>query len=132
MDARLALAAQSPNIEPPNGHARKLDQSTPVSKTLELPPTGPQRSFAERKAQMSRPPPLNIVEGAGIMRDIGRPPPGDVSGRSKRSKSKPELTKQRSHYFEDVFAVKEANPAKDRVLSESIVMADVKTNVIVS
>lgn len=66
------------------------------------------------------------------MRDTSRPPPGDVSANKKRTQSKPELTKQRSHYFDDAFAVKETHPAKDRVLSESIVMADVKTNVIVS
>lgn len=110
----------------------ELDQkSQSISKTVSPQLTGTLRSFGERKAQTSRPTPLSTLERSDNMRDIERPPPGDVS-RKKRSHSKPELTKQRSDYFEDAFGVKEANPAKDRVLSESIVMADVKTNVMVS
>lgn len=63
------------------------------------------------------------------MRGLDRALPGHAT----KKKSKPELTKQRSNYFEDAFAVKEqVHPAKERVISESIVMADVKTNVIVS
>jgi len=69
------------------------------------------------------------VEGCDNMRHIERPPPGDVSTRKNRSQSKPELTSKRSQYFEDAFSVKEANPGRDRVLSESIIMADFKTNV---
>lgn len=112
---------------------RRLDESSQsINKTTSPQPTGPQLSFAERKAQASRPTKLRTVKGSDNMRDIERPPPGDVFSRKKRSASKPELTKQRSNYFEDAFAVKEANPGKDRVLSESIVMADVKTNVMVS
>lgn len=72
------------------------------------------------------------MEGDRTMRDIDRPPPGDVHGKARRSQSRPDLTKQRSKYFEEAFSVKEVNPAKARVRSEAIVMADVKTNVIVS
>ncbi|KAH8909970.1 Tautomerase/MIF [Coniochaeta sp. PMI_546] len=111
---------------------RRPDQTSQIfNKTLSPPPTGTQRSFAERKAHISRPTPLKIIEGNDNMCDIDRLPPGHVSAK-KVSQGKPELTKQRSHYFEDAFAVKEVNPAKDRVLSESIVMADVKTNVIIN
>lgn len=63
------------------------------------------------------------------MRGLDRALPGHAT----KKKSKPELTKQRSNYFEDAFAVKEqVHPAKERVISESIVMADVKTNVIIN
>ena len=41
------------------------------------------------------------------------------------------MAKKRSTFFEDAFSAKEINPIKERVQSESIVLADVKTNVIV-
>jgi hypothetical protein len=104
----------------------------PIITTASPPSSGAQRSFAERKARNFGPTPLRIVEGNDNMSDINRPPPGDVVTRKKRSQSKPELTRQRSSFFEDAFATKDVNPAKDRLLSEAIVMADIKTNVEVS
>lgn len=66
------------------------------------------------------------------MRDIDRPPPGDIGTKPRKDPSKPSLSHQRSAYFEEAFAVKDEDPAKARVRSEAIVMANVKTNVIVS
>ena len=132
MNTRPVLAAQPPTTESVDRVRRPDENPQPAKNMLSPPPSGTPRSFAERKAHLSRPIPSNIVEGDNNMRDIDRPPPGDVSGYKKRTHSKPELTKKRSHYFEEAFAVKENSQAKDRVLSESIVMADVKTNVIVS
>jgi hypothetical protein len=91
-------------------------------------------SFSERKAQkekMSSPIP---ADGARrIMRDITRPPPGDIT-RSGSSKSQKGLGKRRSNvnFFEDAFAVGESSAAKERVRGDAIVFAEVKTNVIVS
>ncbi len=99
-----------------------------------LPPLAPSAhlSFAERTAQMSRASATNLIEGDNIMRDINRGLPGDRTQRSRRSRSKPELGRQRSHYFEDAFSAREANnPAKDRVRNEAMVVADLKTNFIV-
>ncbi|KAH7349441.1 Tautomerase/MIF superfamily [Plectosphaerella cucumerina] len=50
----------------------------------------------------------------------------------RKTPSTPAMAKSRSTYFEDVFqAGREVSPAKDRVRSEAIVMAEVRTNVIV-
>lgn len=96
-----------------------------------LSPTAGRLSFAERKAQIPRPSTSYLVEGDHNLRDIDRAPPGDVVRKARKSQSRPTLAKQRSNYFEDAFSVKEFNPAKERVRSEAIVMAEVKTNVIV-
>jgi hypothetical protein len=63
------------------------------------------------------------------MRDISRPPPGDVVNRPKKVSGN--LAKQKSSYFEDAFRVEDSNPARERIQCESIVMAEVRTNVIV-
>lgn len=47
-------------------------------------------------------------------------------------KSPDGLGKQKSSYFEDAFDERGVNPLKDRLRSEAIVMAEVRTNVIVS
>lgn len=73
----------------------------------------------------------HLVEGDRLLRDIDRAPPGDVVQRSCKPQIKPELTKQRSNYFEDAFSVKDLSPVRERVRSEAMVVADVKTNVIV-
>lgn len=71
-----------------------------------------------------------IVEGDTLMRPIDRPPPGDRLA----SKCTPESQKRRSTYYQTEFAAtnRESNPAKTRVHNEAIVMAELKTNVIVS
>lgn len=64
------------------------------------------------------------------VRNIDRPLPGDVVKHARRSQPR-ELVKSRSNYFEDVFSVKESNPARQRIQSDAIVLAEVKTNVLV-
>ncbi|KAA8628991.1 hypothetical protein SMACR_06447 [Sordaria macrospora] len=79
-----------------------------------------------------------------IMRDIDRPPPGDVvtagpkrvsklSSSSKRA-SMAELPRQKSNlnFWEGAFSISEVSPAKERIRGDAIVMAEVKTNVIIS
>lgn len=83
-----------------------------------------------------------------IMRDIDRPLPGDVtvapgpkreqkpsklSSSSKRA-SVAELSRQKSNldFWEGAFSVNEVSPAKERIRGDALVMAEVKTNVIVS
>ena len=75
---------------------------------------------------------IHLVEGDQLLRNIDYPLPGDVVMKARKLKSRPDLTKKRSSFFEDVFSVTEVNPAKERVQSEAIVMAEVRTNVIVS
>ena len=79
-----------------------------------------------------------------IMRDIDRPLPGDVatagakrvskSSSSSKQPSVVELSRQKSklNFWEDAFSVNEVSPAKERIRGDAIVMAEVKTNVIVS
>ncbi|KAM7197067.1 Tautomerase/MIF superfamily [Naviculisporaceae sp. PSN 640] len=94
-------------------------------------------SFAERaaknpKATASRAIAAQVVNGDRHMRNIDRPPPGDV-GLARKTKSKADLAKQRSNinFFEEAFAVTETNHAKERIYGDSMVMAEVKTNVII-
>ncbi|EAA28030.2 hypothetical protein GE21DRAFT_4698 [Neurospora crassa] len=85
-----------------------------------------------------------------IMRDIKRPPPGDVTVATgpKHSEQKlsssscsfskqtsvAELNRQKStlNFWESAFSVNEVSPAKERIRGDALVMAEVKTNVIIS
>ncbi|ETS76055.1 hypothetical protein PFICI_12999 [Pestalotiopsis fici W106-1] len=88
-------------------------------------------SFAQRKAQLPRPSRSNIVEGNHVMRNIDRPPPGDMV-HHRRSQRQPGLSKKRSQYYENEFAAgREMDSTKDRVRNEAIVLAELRTNVII-
>ncbi|KAB5558021.1 Tautomerase/MIF superfamily [Coniochaeta sp. 2T2.1] len=141
MSRRSPLVAIPPNIDSLHLPSADPDPPPPPAPTKYSHPLSPNhssshRSFAERKANASsRPQPLNLVEGNDIMRGIERPPPGDVTtGPRKKppTESDRELTKQKSQYFEGAFAVKETtHPAKEKVLAQSVVMIDLKTNVVI-
>lgn len=79
-------------------------------------------SFAKRKeAQRMQQHPPGTNESSGRMSGIA----GDAPGHG--------IAKSRSVYFEDAFqAGREVSPAKDLIVSEAIVAAEVRTNVIVS
>jgi hypothetical protein len=68
-----------------------------------------------------------------ITRDLDRGAPGDKSIFSiAKTPEARELAKRRSQYYGDAFAHREPiASARERVTKESMVMADVKTNVIV-
>ncbi|KAK0661259.1 Tautomerase/MIF superfamily [Cercophora samala] len=81
-------------------------------------------SFAERKAKDTPPSTSSPATATG-----------DILVRSGRKRhSKPDLAKQQNtvNFFEDAFAVTEGNTARERVHGDAIVMAEVKTNVIIS
>ncbi|KAK2009201.1 macrophage migration inhibitory factor [Colletotrichum eremochloae] len=91
-------------------------------------------SFAEKK--MSRRPstaPTPIIEGdGGLTRDVHHTLPGDPRN-NRKSKTPADMTKRRSSYYEEAFqGDRESNLTKDRVFSEAIVMADLRTNVIIN
>lgn len=69
-----------------------------------------------------------------ITRDFGRGAPGDATiFAAGKTAGQNELAKRRSQYYGDAFAQRESNTsARERVLKESIVMAEILTNVIVS
>lgn len=77
----------------------------------------------------------HAVEGdhaSTLLRAIDLPRSRDVTRQPRKVLSSPGLAKSRSMYFEDAFqAGREVSPAKDRIRSEALVMADVRTNVIV-
>ncbi|KAI8962484.1 Tautomerase/MIF [Daldinia sp. FL1419] len=89
-------------------------------------------SSTQRKGHSSRSSRTHIVEGNKMMRNIDRPPPGDPTG-SRKSQVHPELSKKRSAYFESEFAAanRDTDPVKARIQNEAIVMADLRTNVII-
>jgi hypothetical protein len=90
-------------------------------------------SFAQRKALRPRSADDVLVEGNDVMRSIDRPLPGDVVGRRK-SQLHPGMSKKNSAYFEAEFAGpnKSDDPAKSRILNEAMVIAELKTNVIIN
>ncbi|KAK4225508.1 Tautomerase/MIF superfamily [Podospora fimiseda] len=86
-------------------------------------PTGQlKQSFAERKTEKK----ASTASYLAL--------PGDVVRRAHKAPSKPELAKQRSRidFFEDVFSLNETSSARERVHGDAVVMAEVKTNVIIS
>ncbi|KAK4189590.1 Tautomerase/MIF superfamily [Podospora australis] len=90
-------------------------------------------TFAERKPQNGDHSAPYIVEGDRHMRNIERPPPGDNGRRGRKTQSKQDLNKQRSNisFFEDAF-LNDGAAARERIQGDAIVMAEVKTNVIIS
>ncbi|KAI1761452.1 Tautomerase/MIF [Hypoxylon sp. FL1150] len=75
---------------------------------------------------------MHIVEGNNMMRDIDRPPPGDPTG-NRGSRGHSELSKKRSAYFESEFATtnRDPDPVRTRAQNEAVVLAEIRTNVIV-
>lgn len=48
-----------------------------------------------------------------------------------KTRSRPELAKKRSQYFEEAFQARPVDPVGDRIRSQSMILAEVKTNVLV-
>lgn len=69
-----------------------------------------------------------------ITRHIDRGAPGDQAIFSEgKTPERKELAKRKSQYYGNVFAYRESNTsARERVTKESMIVADVRTNVIVS
>jgi hypothetical protein len=74
------------------------------------------------------------MEQRRITRDLVRGSPGDQAVFSDtKSPEQRQLARQRSQYYEDAFAYRESiSSARERISRESMIMADVRTNVIVS
>ncbi|GJC86580.1 hypothetical protein ColLi_09418 [Colletotrichum liriopes] len=132
-------------VSPPSSPPQESNTTpnTTNEKTTPHPPVTPENkrlsqigglSFAERK--MSRRPstaPTPIVEGdGGLTRDVHHSLPGDVRN-NRKSRTQAEMAKRRSSYYEEAFqGDRESNLVKDRVYSEAIVMAELRTNVIIN
>lgn len=77
----------------------------------------------------------DMVDSRDHLRPITRGAPGDSlpKGMTDRGNERCDLTRQKSQYYQEVFAYRESNSSsKGRVSRDSVVMADLRTNVIVS
>ncbi|KAI8715559.1 hypothetical protein NCS52_01063900 [Fusarium sp. LHS14.1] len=108
-----------------------VDAKTRQAKDLPRRLSSPRLSGSERriKTRLSKPSLDPVIEGdQRPTRDVQSPPPGDIT-KVTRKYSLPEFPRPRSDYFEEAFA---ALSPEDQVRNESIVLAEVKTNVIVN
>ena len=103
---------------------------------IELPPSPANSDIAMRQASPRGSPSVSAtaMEEERITRTLDRGTPGDqaIFSDAKTPEQK-QLAKRKSQYYGDVFAARESNSsARERVLKESPILADVRTNVIVS
>ncbi|KAL8370865.1 hypothetical protein RB595_000959 [Gaeumannomyces hyphopodioides] len=137
------------NQQPPDQHRRQVSTYKPQreqqqqqqqqQKQKQAAATQKEPHSKQPTMASARPQSTMIVDGDyRMLRDIDRPPPGDPSTRTRASQGKVDMAKRRSTYFEDQFAStkKEKNAVAssltERVRSEAVVMAEVRTNVILS
>ena len=96
---------------------------------IQLPP-----SPADSESHEMRAPTEPTAEERRLTRQIDRGAPGDGAIFSdKKTPEQKDLAKRKSQYYGDVFANREpTTSARERISRESMIMADVRTNVIVS
>ena len=84
-------------------------------------------------AEIDRPP-LETINEKSLIRDLSRGAPGDENpmALAQRRPEEKDRSTRKSNYFGEVFAYREANTSvKERATRESVITAEVKTNVIV-
>jgi hypothetical protein len=111
-----------------------VDRSKNRVSLIQLPPSPADSDIAMRHASPRGSPSATDSEERRITRNIDRGTPGDqaIFSDAKTPEQK-ELAKRKSQYYNDVFASREPNAsARERVTKESPILADVRTNVIVS
>lgn len=118
-------------------------QNSTITSQIRLPPSPPAEDdlpdlpkMREASPRSGSPATMSSIskEGRRITRDIVRGAPGDqaIFSNTKTPEQKA-LAKRRSQYFGEVFANREPiASARERIRRESPIMADVRTNVIVS
>ncbi|PVH82298.1 Tautomerase/MIF [Cadophora sp. DSE1049] len=101
---------------------------------IQLPPSPAESDIAMREASPKGSPSATSREERRITRHIDRGAPGDQAIFSEgKTPERKELAKRKSQYYGDVFAYRESNSsARERVTKESMIVADVRTNVIVN
>lgn len=73
-----------------------------------------------------------LEELAEITRPIIRAPPGDFSKPTAKTMGRAELARHKNEVFEEAFAVRgERHPLRERIRSDSIVLLELRTNVII-
>lgn len=97
--------------------------------------TSAKMSLSERKAVASKFPWIlpQLTETDELMQPITRRPPGDNSRPEAMTIGRAELARQKSNYYDVAFSVHgSGNPRRERMLGDSMVVVELKTNVIVS
>lgn len=107
------------------------------------------KATSSRQHPWTIPQPLPLLdERAELTRSMVRPPPGDFisssgGGSSSNNNNRPtaktmgraELARRKNEYFEEAFALRSSgadrHPQRERIRSDSIVLLELKTNVIV-
>jgi hypothetical protein len=127
-----------PNEEPPSSpeqtfavDRRKKDL---LSQKFPPSPEDSDNGIGMREASPEGSPSAITREERRITRNIDWGTPGDqaISSESKTPQQR-ELARKKSQYYEDAFATREpSSSARERVTKESLIYADVRTNVIVS
>lgn len=105
----------------------------------QLPPSPAHSDIAMRQASPWDSPSNTMTsamtrEEQRLINPIDRGAPGDAAIFSEgKTAEQKDLAKRKSQYYGDVFAHREpTTSARERIMKESMVMADVRTNVIVS
>lgn len=92
-------------------------------------------SLSERQVVVNRHPwtlpQLNEMDE--LMQPITRRPPGDTLKPAAVTMGRAELSRRKTHYFEEAFSSRcVMDTLRERIQSDSMVVAELKTNVIVS
>jgi hypothetical protein len=86
-----------------------------------------------REASPEGSPSATTREESRITRNIEWGTPGDHAISESQTPQQRELARKKSQYYEEAFATREpSGSARERVTKESLIYADVRTNVIVS
>ncbi|KAA6406589.1 MAG: hypothetical protein FRX48_09644 [Lasallia pustulata] len=121
----------------PDQFPRPAGQSLSVSKRDNgiISPTKPTFTFLdEDPADQDATPDSDLFDEKRITRHMKRDPPGtrSVMSLSNRSREEVESSERKSKFYGEVFAYREPHlSARDRISGDSIVTAELKTNVII-
>lgn len=91
-------------------------------------------SFPDEEQPHAISTPRDMIKEKATSRNIGRGTPGEsaVVGLAHGNPHQQELRKKKSQFYTEVFAYREPNLSpKERIYKDSVVSAEVKTNVIV-
>ncbi|PSS03861.1 Tautomerase/MIF superfamily [Coniella lustricola] len=74
-----------------------------------------------------------VAEAEELTRPIHRLPPGSLNKIAAKTVGKVELARRKNEYYEEAFSVRgDSNPLRTRIQCDSMVLVELKTNVIIS
>ncbi|POS76494.1 MIF domain-containing protein [Diaporthe helianthi] len=91
--------------------------------------------FTDRQALANRHPWTlpQLTEMDELMQPITRRPPGDAPKSTAMTMGRADLSRRKTHYYDEAFSGRcVADTLRERIQSDSVVLAELKTNVIVS